>query len=85
MSADKYVVLLQHYFDGSNPHSARNDWVSFENYLAFQERQGSINAYDGFKNMFALVLTDIAWNWFGAADLFKGNIQGNLKATRALL
>ena len=30
----------------------------------FQTKEGSINAFDEFKNMSSLTLTDITWNWF---------------------
>ena len=36
----------------------------FEEFEVFQSCQGSNNMLDEFKNMFALTLTDIAWNWF---------------------
>ena len=41
-SADKCVMLPQHLFDVSNPSAARNHWASFEKYLTFQRRYGSI-------------------------------------------
>ena len=56
--------MLTHHLDGSNPSTGRNHWASFEKYVVLQISQGSINTYDELKNMFALMLTDIAQNWF---------------------
>ena len=62
-SADKYVILPQQHFDDSNAGAVRNHWVAFEKYVAFHIRQGKINTYDEFQNMFALTLIDISCNW----------------------
>ena len=40
--------------------AARSSWTVFEKYVFFQTRQGSINTFDEFKNVFALTLLDIA-------------------------
>ena len=63
-STDKCVMLPQQHFHGSNPGAARRHWTAFEKYSTFQIRQCSVNTIDEFKNMFALTLTDIEWNWF---------------------
>ena len=57
-------MLPQHHCNCSKLSLARNQWASFEKYVAFQTRQGNINTYDKFKTMVTLTLTDIAWKWF---------------------
>ena len=65
------TILYQH-FNDFNPSTARNLQVCFEKYAAFQTKQGSINSFDKFRNMFPLTLTEIKWNWF---EPIMNNIQ----------
>ena len=46
----------------SNLSADRNHWASFKKYVAFRTKQGSINTFDEFKNIFALTVIEIAWN-----------------------
>ena len=61
-SVVKHAMVSQHSV-GSNPRAAGNHWAALKNYVAFQ-RQGTISAFDEFRNIFTLTLTDIEWNWF---------------------
>ena len=61
-STDKCVMLAQHPFHSSMPSAGKNHWTSFDKFVVFQTRQGSITTFDEFKSKFTLTLTDIAWN-----------------------
>ena len=65
-STDKYDMLPEHHFDGLYPSTASKHWASFEKYITFQTWHGSINTSENSKKqkIFALILTDIAWNSF---------------------
>ena len=63
-STNKCTVFPQQHCDVSYPSAGRNHWAAFEKYIAFKTRQGKINTFHEFKNMFVLTQTDTAWNWF---------------------
>ena len=57
-------MLSQQNLAGSSSSAATYYGATFKIYVSFQTRQGSINTFTEFKNMFTVILTDIAWNWF---------------------
>ena len=68
---DMCVLLKQHHFDGFNSEAEVTVQLP-KHMLCFNTQLGRINTFDEFKNMFALALTDIAWNWL---EPFINNIQ----------
>ena len=49
----------QYHSDSSNPSFGINHRAAFKKYVTLQTRQRNINTFDEFKNMFAMMLTDI--------------------------